>query len=106
MDMRTLMSSRLSPAAVLACLALSTTGAKADFYDEQYEMTAPPDTAAGTVNGFTVAVATGTGTNGPSGSTFSNGVMTFLYDANSSGNQGYFLPPDSTLLGGSPNFLA
>ena len=107
--MRTRMNARAFWAAAVPALVLTgllAGGARADFYDEQYEMDAPPDQAAGTVNGFTLAVAGGNGTNGPSGSTFSNGVMTFLDDANSSGPQGYFLPPESTLLSGSPNFIA
>src|SRR5262245_2759478 len=67
-------------------------------------MTASPDTVAGTVNGFTLSVGGGTGTLGPSGSSFSGGIMTFLDDSNSSANQGFYLT-GATFLG-SLDFIA
>src|SRR5436190_3232343 len=88
-------------AAALVSIGLFAGAARATPYSEQYEMTFSPDTLAGTVNGHTLGVATGTGTYGGSGSTFSGGIMTFLDDGNSSGNQGYFLPPSDNLLIGS-----
>src|SRR5262249_42891787 len=72
---------------------------------EQYEMDFSLETLAGTANGFTLALETGTGTQGPSGSVFSGGIMTFLDDGASSGNQGFYVPPSSALLNSSPNFL-
>jgi hypothetical protein len=103
--MRTKKSSWVLWAVALVSIGLFAGGARANFYDEQYEMTASPDTLAGTVNGHILSVAGGTGTYGPSGSTFSGGIMTFLDDGASSGNQGYFLPPSDTLLIGSANYL-
>src|SRR5438067_175221 len=103
--MRTKRSSCVSWGAALAGIGLFAGVARATPYSEQYEMTFSPDTVAGTVNGFTLNVASGTGDNGPSGSTFSGGIMTFLDNSNSSGDQGYFLPSTSTLLIGSANYL-
>src|SRR2546427_3887026 len=54
-------------AVALVSIGLFAGGARAAFYSEQYEMTFSPDTVAGTVNGFTLGVAAGTGTLGPSG---------------------------------------
>src|SRR5689334_317588 len=90
-------------AAVLLSLGLFAGGARATFYDEQYEMIFSPDIAAGTVNGFVLDLPFGYGTFGPSGSTFSGGVMTFLDDSLSSGNQGYFCT--NTALLSSLDFL-
>jgi len=104
--MRTKRSSCVLWAVALVNIGLFAGGARATFYSEQYEMTASPDTVAGTVNGFTLNVAAGNGDNGPSGSTFSGGIMTFLDNGNSSGDQGFFLPSSSTLLIGSTAYLA
>src|SRR6185436_15146042 len=82
--MRTGRSSRLLWAAALVSIGLFAGGARATFYDEQYEMTFSPETAAGTLYGNTLTPDTGTGTQGPSGSVFSGGIMNFLDDAASS----------------------
>src|SRR6185436_13149115 len=70
--------------AALVSLGVFADGARATFYDEQYEMTFSPETTAGTLHGNTLSPDTGTGTQGPSGSVFSGGIMTFLDDAASS----------------------
>src|SRR2546423_13015954 len=86
--MRTKKSNCVMWAAALMSAGFFAGEARATFYSEQYEMKFSPDTVAGTVNGFTLNVAAGTGTYGPSGSTFAGGIMTFLDDYNSSSDQG------------------
>src|SRR5436189_4424550 len=80
--MQTTKNSCVLWAAALVSIGLFAGGARANFYDEQYEMTVSPETAAGTLYGNTLTPDSGTGTQGPSGSTFSGGIMTFLDDAN------------------------
>ncbi len=105
--MRTRKNSWVLWAAALVSIGIYASNAKAVFYTEQYEMTASPDTVPGTVNGHTLLVATGSGTNGPSGSTFAGGIMTFLDNNLSSGNQGFYIGSGNTggaWMGASSNF--
>ena len=86
---------------ILGLTMLAATSAMAVYYTEQYEMDGPMDVAANTAwgNAGTLASGYNGGTYGNDGMEFSGGIMTFLDDAQSSGNQGIW--SDQIMIGSS-----
>jgi hypothetical protein len=68
-------------------------------YVELYEMDVSPELVGGTLYGNVMEHADGSGTYGPSGFVFADGIATFLDDGNSSGNQGLRLNNAAGALG-------
>lgn len=97
---------RLVLCLILGITLLAATSAMA-LYTEAWEMDVDMTSAgAGTINdtAMIMPAGAGTGTNGPDGFNYEDGIATFLDDSNSSGNQGVALIDTGNVLLGTGGY--